>query len=289
MVGTLRVRGCRSGARRPGQVPQRPGGRPVARHCDGGNGDRGGAGVRGRRHLGTHHPGPSPGARLRPRRAARPRRGPPAGRPVRRAAGPPPRSAPDRARRRDARRRGRSSSPGPRHPRACSSSTTLRPPARPSPPPRSRCGAPAPSRCSRSPPPGRHRRGDSYDFDARAPVLPGSTVGTDGHRGPRQEPSGVVSPEVRRAGEGGAHRQVHPRRRTRRGRLRRAEATPSPSRKLCEITVHLKRHFVKAHAGHRTGGRARPRGRQGGASGLAHQGQAGEPLPPRRRTVVQQR
>ena len=79
--------------------------------------------------------------------------------------------------------------------------------------------------------------------------------------------------------EGGPHRQVHPRRRA-------ASRSTSPSSstariaesQLCEITVHLKRHFVKAHAcGARARGRARPRGRQGRAPGRADQGEAGQP------------
>ena len=48
---------------------------------------------------------------------------------------------------------------------------------------------------------------------------------------------------------------------------------------LCEITVHLKKHFVKAHAcAAGGGGRARPRGRQGRPPGGADQGEARQPL-----------
>ena len=42
--------------------------------------------------------------------------------------------------------------------------------------------------------------------------------------------------------------QVHARRRPGRGRLRRAAHRRIAESQLCEITVHLKRHFVKAHA-----------------------------------------
>ena len=50
---------------------------------------------------------------------------------------------------------------------------------------------------------------------------------------------------------------------------------------VCEITVHLKRHFVKASANaQRSRGRARPRPRQGAAPGRPDQGEAGRALAP---------
>ena len=77
------------------------------------------------------------------------------------------------------------------------------------------------------------------------------------------------------------HRQVHPRRRAGRGRLRRAAAPPR--RRVAAVRDHRPPQEALREGARvrvRTRGRARPRGRQGRAPGRAHQGEAREPFAP---------
>ena len=81
--------------------------------------------------------------------------------------------------------------------------------------------------------------------------------------------------EVARAGEGRAHRPLHPRRRPGRGRLLRAAATrASPIAAVRDHRPPEEALREGARGVDRAGGRARPRDRQGRAPGRAHQGAA---------------